>query len=93
MPRFKRIIFYQNSSKIKLFLKKNAKFSNAGSSAPRPPCLPRLGALPPDPQTQSPPIANSGYAPATLCKIFKIIWVFLAFVLNDFFLIVQLQTL
>ena len=44
MPRFKSIIFYQNSPKIKLFLKKNAKVSSAG-------------APPPDPQT-SPPIAN-----------------------------------
>ena len=38
---------------MKLFLQKNAKFS----SASRPPCLRRLGALPPDPQN-SPPIAN-----------------------------------
>ena len=54
MPRFERIIFYQNSPKIKLFLKKNAKFSGAGGSAPRPPCLRRLGAPPPDPHTQHP---------------------------------------
>ena len=31
MPRFKNINFYQNSPKIKLFLKKNAKFSSAGN--------------------------------------------------------------
>ena len=36
---------------MKLFLRKNAKFSSAGGSAPRPPCLRRLGALPPNPQT------------------------------------------
>ena len=30
MPRFKSIIFYQNSPKIELFLKKNAKFSSVG---------------------------------------------------------------
>ena len=36
MPRFKSIIFCQNSSKIKLFLHKNAKFLSAGGSAPRP---------------------------------------------------------
>ena len=37
MPRFKSIIFYENSSKIKLFLQKKAKFSSAWGSAPRPP--------------------------------------------------------
>ena len=40
-PRFKSI---QISPKLKLFLQKNAKFSSAGGSAPRPP--------------HSPPIAN-----------------------------------
>ena len=34
---------------MKLFLQKNAKFSSAGGAAPRPPCLRRLGGLPPDP--------------------------------------------
>ena len=37
MPRFKSIIFYQNSPKIKLFLQRDAKFSIAGVSAPGPP--------------------------------------------------------
>ena len=55
----KALFFYQNSSKIKLFLQKNAKFSSAGGSAPRPPCLRRLGALPPNPQA---PTAG-GFAP------------------------------
>ena len=50
--RFKNIIFYYNSPKLSYFCKKNAKFSSAGGSAPRPPRLGRLGALPPD--TQSP---------------------------------------
>ena len=58
MPRFKSIIFYQYSPKIKLLLKKNAKFSSAGGSAPKPPCLRRLGALPPDPLNTAPSIAN-----------------------------------
>ena len=58
-PRFKNIIFNQNSPKMKLFLQKNAKFSSAGGSAPRPPCLRRLGALPPNPQ----PPAAGGFAP------------------------------
>ena len=40
---------------MKLFLQKKAKFSSAGSSTPRPPCLQRLGALPPNPHL--PPVA------------------------------------
>ena len=44
---------------MKLFLQENAKFSSAGGSAPRPPCLRRLGALPPNPQ----PLAGGGFAP------------------------------
>ena len=47
---------------MKLFLQKNAKFSSAGGSAPRPPCLWRLGALPPNPQ----PPAAAGFAPRPL---------------------------
>ena len=47
---------------MKLFLQKNAKFSSAGGSAPRPPCLWRLGALPPHPQ----PPAAGGFAPRPL---------------------------
>ena len=44
---------------MKLFLQKNAKFLSAGGSDPRPPCLRRLGALPPNPQ----PPAAGGFAP------------------------------
>ena len=58
-PPFKSIIFYQNSFKLKLFLQKNAKFSIAGGSTPRPPFLRRLEALPPDLQ----PPAAGGFAP------------------------------
>ena len=47
-PRFKSIAFNQNSPKIMLFLQKNAKFSSTGGSAPRPPCLRRLGTMPPN---------------------------------------------
>ena len=50
---------------MKLFLQKNAKFLRAGGSAPRPPCLRWLEALPPTPigfqwlpLKQPPPIAN-----------------------------------
>ena len=53
---------------MKLFLQKNAKFSSAGGSAPRPPCLRRLGALPPNPQPPEaggfaprPPLASGGW--------------------------------
>ena len=35
---------------MKLFLQKIAKFLSAGGSAPRPPCLRRLGALLPNPR-------------------------------------------
>ena len=74
MPRFNSIIFNLNCSRIKLFLQKNAKFSSAGGSAPKPPVsgswglhpqtpvgLRRLGAPLPDPQN-SPPLRISGYA-------------------------------
>ena len=39
---------------MKLFLQKNAKFSSAGGSAPRPPSLRQLGASPPDPPNSPP---------------------------------------
>ena len=55
MPRFKSIIFYQNSPKIKLFMQKNAKFSSVVGSAPR---LPAAGGLAP-----RPPMAFGGSAP------------------------------
>ena len=51
MPRFKSIIFYQYSRKIKLFLKKNANISSAGGFAPRPPCFRLLGRCPQTPKT------------------------------------------
>ena len=77
MPRFKSIVFHQNDPKIKLFLKKNAKFSSAVGSAPRPP---------------KQPLRISACAPATLCTVYNYMD-FVALVLNNFFLIVQLQTL
>ena len=49
MPRFKSNIFYYNSPKIKLFLRKNTKYSSTGGSAPRPPCLRRVGLCPQTP--------------------------------------------
>ena len=41
----KTLFFNPNSPKMRLFLKKNSKFSRAGGSAPISPCLRRLGAL------------------------------------------------
>ena len=58
MPRFKSIIFYQYSPKIKLFLKKNAKFSSAGGSAPRPPIASGSWGLRPQTPKTAPAIAN-----------------------------------
>ena len=60
-PRFKSIIFNQNSPKMKLFLQKMQNFRALGAPPPDPrassgwglcsqtPSLRRLGALPPDP--------------------------------------------
>ena len=60
---------------MKLFLQKNAKFSSAEGSAPRPPCLRRPGTLPsnaqppaaggstPRPTKAAHPLRISGYAP------------------------------
>ena len=58
-PVLKALFFNQNCPNMKLFSQKNAKFSSAGGSAPRPPCLQRLGALPPNPQ----PLAAGCFAP------------------------------
>ena len=88
---FESIIFYQNSPKIKLFLKKNAKFSGAGGSAPRPPCLRRLGAPPPDPHTQ-PPKADFCLRTRQLYTVYNYKH-FCSFCLEQLFSIVQMQTL
>ena len=59
-PRFKGIIFFiKLGLKLSCFCKKNAKFSSAGGSAPRSPCIWRLGALPPNPL----PLAAESFAP------------------------------
>ena len=72
MPRFKGITFYQYSPKIKLFLKKNAKFSSAGGSAPRPP-------------NQPPQLRISGYVLSTLCIVYNRMG-FRSFCFEQFFL-------
>ena len=76
MPRFKSIIFYQNSRKIKSFLKKIQNFSAGG--------LRRLGALPPDPQNSPPPLGISGYASDNFA-LFIFIGVFVGFASRNFF--------
>ena len=48
MPRINGITFYQNRSKIKLFLPKESFFSSAGGSDPHTLCLRLLEVLPPD---------------------------------------------
>ena len=57
------LFFYQNSLKMKLFLRKNAKISSAGGFAPRPPSFVEWGLRPQTPKT-APPIRISRYTPA-----------------------------
>ena len=64
MARFKSIIFYQYSPKIKLLLKKNAKFSSAGGLAPRPPVASGGWGLRPQTPKTAPAIANFGLCAA-----------------------------
>ena len=77
MPRLKSIIFYQNSPKV-IFEKKCKIFERWGLRLQTPKTAPRL--------------RISGYAPGNFA-LFIIISGFVALVLNNFFLIVQLQTL
>ena len=62
MPRINGINFYQNRSKIKLFLPKKSFFSSAGGSDPHTLCLRWLGVLPPESRPQLPPVVG-GSAP------------------------------
>ena len=79
MQRCKRIIFFiKIALKISFFCKKNEKLSSAGGSAPRPPCLRRLGAFPQPPATggfaSRPPLASSGWGlrPQTPKQLFSL---------------------
>ena len=84
MSRFKSIIFYQNSPKIKLFLKKKiAKFSSAGAPPPDPRASGSWGLCPQAPKA-APQLRISGYMRLPHFALFLIIWGFLAFVLNNF---------
>ena len=83
MPRFESIIFYQNSPKIKLFLKKMQNFQ-------------ALGALPPDPRASGgwglrpqtptqPPKAKFCLRTRQLCTVYNYLR-FCSFCLKQFFL-------
>ena len=86
MPRFKSIIFYQYSPKIKLFLKKKCKiFKRWGLCPQTPNSLWQLGALPPDPQIQPPQLRISGYVLPTLCTVYNRMG-FRSFCFEQFFL-------
>ena len=65
---FKKHYFLSNSSKIKFYLQKNAKFSNAAGSAPRPQCLRRLRALPPAAEGFAPRLPKQIPSPPTDCE-------------------------
>ena len=98
MPRFESIIFYQNSPKIKLFLKKMQNFQALGALPPdprrafggwglrpqTPNSLRRLGALPPHSHTQ-PPIANFCRRTRQLCTVYNNYMRFCSFCLEQFF--------
>ena len=98
LPRFKSIIFYQYSPKIKLFLKKNAKFSSAGGSAPQTPVPPAAGGfasrppiasgcwgLRPKTPKSAPQLRISSYVPTTLCTVYNHMD-FCSFCFEQFFL-------
>ena len=86
MPRFKSIIFYQYSPKIKLFLKKKMQnFQALGAPPPNPRASGGWGFCPQTPK--STPL-NCEFLATCLPRfaLFIIVWVFVAFVLNNFFL-------
>ena len=106
MPRFKSIIFYQYNPKIKLFLKKKCKIFKRWGLRPQTPVPPAAGGFAPRPPIAS---GSWGLCPQTpktaprnceflamCCPHFAlciIVWCFVAFVLNNFFFTIQLQTL
>ena len=85
MPRFKSIILYQNSPKIKLFLKK--KMQNFQALAAPPPDPRAFGGWGLSPQTtkHSSPLQISGYAPGNFV-LFIIVYGFCSFCFEQFFL-------
>ena len=87
----KSIIFYQYSPKIKLILKKMQNFQ-ALRAPPPTPVLPAAGGFAPRPPKQPPQLRISSYVPATFCTVYNYMG-FCSFCFEQFFFIVQLQTL
>ena len=86
MPCFRSIIFYQNSPKTKLFLKKKCKiFKRWGLCPQTPNSLRRLGAPPPDPRNSP---LNCEFLASRLphFALFIIMWVFRSFCFEQIFL-------
>ena len=98
MPRFKSIIFYHYSPKIKFKKMQNFQAPRAppcwghrqtpvppaaGGFAPRPPIA--FGSLGFCPQAQPPQLRNFGYAPATLSTVYNYMG-FRSFCFEQFFL-------
>ena len=71
MPRFKSIIFYQYSPKIKLFLKKKCKIFKRWGLRPQTPVPPAAGGFAPRPPKQLPQLRISSYEPATFCTVYN----------------------
>ena len=84
MTRFKIIIFYQNSPKIKLFLTKKMQNFQALGAPPPDPVPPTAEGFALRPPKQSPPLQISGYAPGNFA-LFIITCIFVAFALSSFF--------
>ena len=85
MPRFKSIIFYQYSPKIKLFLKKKCQIFKRWGLRPQTPVPPAAGGSAPRPLRQPPQLRISSYVPATLCTVYNHIG-FCSFCFEQFFL-------
>ena len=82
MPRFKSIIFYQYSPKIKLFLKKKCKIFKRWGLRPQTPVPPAAGGFAPRPPKQPPQLRISAYVLPTLCTVYNRIRVFEQFFLH-----------
>ena len=85
MPRFKSIIFYQYSPKIKLFSKKMQNFQALGAPLPDFQYPRAPGGSATKPKEQPPQLRISGNAPATLCTVYNHMG-FCSFCFEQFFL-------
>ena len=89
LPRFKSIIVYQHSPKIKLFFKKMQNFQRLGLCSQTPIASGGWGLRPLTPKTV-PPIASFWLRAKQLFTVYNYM-LFRSFVLSNLFLIVQLQ--